>query len=243
MKVEKINPYHSQGDKHEQVRDMFNNIAPSYDIMNRMMTMGIDRQWRRKAVRTVASTKPTAILDIATGTGDLAIALSRACPNATVTGIDLSRGMMEIAEQKVATAGLSDKITFRACDALQMPFANNSFDAITVAFGVRNFEHLYEGYCQMRRVLRPGGLLCVLELSTPSNPIVKPFYSFYTRAIIPLVGRMVSRDSRAYSYLPQTIRAVPARKAMTDIIAEAGFSEATYKSLTFGVCTMYTATK
>lgn len=222
---------------------MFNNIAPSYDIMNRMMTMGIDRQWRRRAVRTVACTSPSTILDIATGTGDLAIALSRACPKAKVTGIDLSQGMMDIATQKVSAAGMSDKISFRACDALHMPFADDSFDAITVAFGVRNFEHLREGYAEMYRVLHPGGLLCVLELSTPSSPIVKPFYSFYTRAVIPLVGRMVSRDNRAYSYLPQSIRAVPVRKAMTDIIAATGFREAAYKSLTFGVCTMYTATK
>ncbi len=243
MQVEEINPYHKDGAKHAQVREMFDNIAPAYDVMNRMMTLGIDRSWRRKAVRTVAGTQPVAILDIATGTGDLAILLANSIPGATVTGVDLSDGMLEVGRRKVAEAGLADRISFRTGDALALPFDDNTFDAITVAYGVRNFEHLRDGYAEMLRVLRPGGMLCVLELSTPANPLVKPFYAAYTRGVIPLVGRIVSRDSSAYSYLPKSIRAVPVRDEMTLIIAEAGFAGAEYRSLTLGVCTMYTATK
>ena len=144
-KVEEINPYSAGGHKHEQVREMFDNIAPAYDVMNRMMTLGIDRRWRRKAVKTVAATHPGAILDIATGTGDLAILLARAVPAATVTGVDLSEGMLEVGRRKAVKAGLGDRITFRSADALALPFPDNSFDAITVAYGVRNFEHLDRG--------------------------------------------------------------------------------------------------
>ena len=242
-KVEEINPYSVGGHKHEQVREMFDNIAPAYDVMNRMMTLGIDRRWRRKAVKTVAATHPGAILDIATGTGDLAILLARAVPAATVTGVDLSEGMLEVGRRKAGKAGLGDRITFRSADALALPFPDNSFDAITVAYGVRNFEHLDRGYAEMLRVLRPGGLLCVLELSVPASPLVKPFYAAYTRGVIPLVGRLVSKDTAAYSYLPRSIRAVPARAQMTRLITDAGFADAAYHSQTLGVCTMYTARK
>lgn len=243
MQVEEINPYGGHDAKHRQVRAMFNNIAPAYDMMNRMMTMGIDRRWRRKAVRAVADTHPKAVLDIATGTGDLAISLARNIADAHITGIDLSDGMLNVGREKVSTAGLDQRIDFQVGDALNLPFADNTFDAITVAFGVRNFEHLRDGYAEMFRVLRPGATLCVLELSTPANAFVKPFYNIYTRGIIPLVGRVVSRDSSAYTYLPRTIRAVPARQTMTEIMTDAGFTNARYRSLTFGVCTMYLATK
>lgn len=242
-KVEQINPYSAGGKKHEQVRRMFDNIAPAYDLMNRMMTLGIDRRWRRLAVRTVADAGPRTILDIATGTGDLAMLLAKAVPDATVTGVDLSEGMLAVGRRKAEQAGLQHRISFLTGDALNLPFPDNAVDAITVAYGVRNFDHLDRGYAEMLRVLRPGGLLCVLELSAPASPLVKPFYAAYTRGVIPLVGRLVSKDHAAYSYLPRSIRAVPARSAMTRLITDAGFCDATFRSLTLGVCTMYTAKK
>jgi demethylmenaquinone methyltransferase/2-methoxy-6-polyprenyl-1,4-benzoquinol methylase len=151
--------------------------------------------------------------------------------------------MIAVGQQKVDQANLSDRITLATADALQLPFPDNSFDAITVAYGVRNFEHLDKGYLEMLRVLRPGGLLCVLELTPPSSPMVKPFYAAYTRGIIPIVGRLLSNDKRAYTYLPESIAAVPARENMLDLMRNAGFASTSYRSLTFGVCTLYTACK
>ncbi len=244
--VENITPYAAEGDsraKTEQVRDMFDSIAPAYDTMNRMMTMGIDRRWRRRCVRMVRDARPGTILDLATGTGDLAVALARAIPDAKVTGADLSESMIEIGRRKVAEHGLDDRITLMTADALKMPFADDTFDAMTIAFGVRNFEDLEAGYTEMCRVLRPGGLLVVLELTPPASRVVKPFYNFYTRCIIPAVGRIVSKDSRAYTYLPESIAAVPARDAMLDIMRRAGFDDTAYRSLTLGVATIYTAVK
>ena len=243
QKVELINPYHNQGDKHTQVREMFDSIAPAYDVMNRMMTLGIDRNWRAKAVGLVAATNPGSILDIATGTGDLAISMAKKMPGARITGVDLSEGMIDIGRDKVKAAGLDDRITLQVADALHLPFADNSFDAVTVAYGVRNFEHIDRGYTEMLRVLKPGGMLMVLELTTPKSWIVKPFYMAYTRAVIPLVGRIVSHDRRAYTYLPQSIRAVPARGRMLKLIAEAGFTDTACRDLTLGVCSIYTAVK
>lgn len=220
---------------------MFDSIAPAYDFMNRAMTLGIDRLWRRKAVKMVAATAPSAILDIATGTGDLAIALARAIPQARIIGADLSAGMLAIGRNKAAKAGLADRINFREADCLNLSFADNEFDAITAAFGVRNFADIPAGLREMARVLKPGGMLCIIELSTPVNPLVKPLYRLYTREVIPLVGRLVSRDSRAYSYLPESIAAVPQRQAMCALMAEAGLTDCRFTPLTLGVCTIYTA--
>ncbi len=224
---------------------MFDSIAPAYDVMNRMMTLGIDRLWRNKAVRMLKKTlRPGGdILDVATGTGDLALLLDSKLHPSKVTGIDLSENMIEIARQKSEQAGATPRIEFMTADCLALPFADNAFDCITVAYGVRNFEHLLQGYREMFRVLRPGGKLCVIELSTPTNIVVKPFYRFYTHNIIPAVGRMVSHDSRAYTYLPESIAAVPQGTEMTALMHEAGFSHATFHPLTFGVCTIYMATK
>lgn len=244
--VENITPYGLQGDdraKNEQVRDMFDSIAPAYDLMNRMMTFGIDRRWRRRCVDTVARSHPDRILDLATGTGDLAVELAEKMPHALVTGADLSEGMIHIGQEKVAVKGLKTRVTFIVADALSLPFDDNAFDAVTIAFGVRNFENLDKGYAEMLRVLRPGGRLMVLELTPPSSRLVKPFYKLYTRRIIPLVGRLVSKDTRAYSYLPESVAAVPARDDMTRIMASVGFADCRWDSLTFGVATIYTAVK
>ncbi|MDE6396232.1 MAG: ubiquinone/menaquinone biosynthesis methyltransferase, partial [Muribaculaceae bacterium] len=197
----------------------------------------------RKCVDLVAALNPADVLDLATGTGDLAVSLAKAIPEARITGGDLSEGMLEVGRSKVERLGLSDRITLQVADALNLPFADNSFDAITIGFGVRNFEHLDRGYAEMARVLRPGGLLVVLELTPPASKAVRPFYNFYTRAIIPAVGRVVSHDSRAYTYLPESIAAVPARDDMTALMSEAGLTGAKWKSLAFGAATIYTATK
>ena len=239
--VEKITPYGTNQSKGEQVEQMFDSIAPAYDFMNRAMTLGIDRIWRKKAVKMVAARSPREILDVATGTGDLAIELSRAIPSSRITGVDLSEGMIKVGREKIANAGLADRITLQAADCLALPFEQCTFDALTVAYGVRNFADIPAGLREMYRVLKPGGMVCIVELSTPANPIVKPFYKLYTRGIIPLVGRLVSKDSRAYSYLPESIAAVPQREAMCDLMTAAGFTCASFRSLTFGVCTIYTA--
>ncbi|MDE5929850.1 MAG: bifunctional demethylmenaquinone methyltransferase/2-methoxy-6-polyprenyl-1,4-benzoquinol methylase UbiE [Muribaculaceae bacterium] len=244
VKAEKINPY--EGDsraKTEQVRQMFDSISGAYDFMNRAMTMGVDRLWRRKAVSTVRHRHPRLVVDLATGTGDLAIALARRIPETAVTGYDLSEGMLDVGRKKVEKAGLSDRISLHQADCLALPAEDSSADVVTVAYGVRNFEHLLEGYREMHRILRPGGMLCVLELSTPRGRLTGPLYQFYTRRIIPALGRLVSNDDRAYSYLPESIAAVPQGPDMCALMAEAGFSDCSFRPMTFGACTMYTAVK
>ena len=243
VKAEKINPYDNNRAKTEQVKEMFDSIAPAYDFMNRAMTFGIDKCWRAKAVKMIKAYAPKTILDVATGTGDLAIKLARTLHPEKITGIDLSEGMIAIGEKKVAEAGLDNVINFVAGNCLNLPFNEAQFDCITVAYGVRNFEHLDQGYREMYRVLRPGGVLCVIELSTPTSPIVKPFYRLYTRFIIPTMGRMVSKDVRAYSYLPESIAAVPQGDDMLQLMRDAGFSNCKFTRLTFGTCTIYMAVK
>ena len=241
--AEKINPYDNNRSKTEQVQEMFDSIAPAYDFMNRAMTFGIDHLWRAKAVKMMGRNKPANILDVATGTGDLAIRIAHTLHPDHITGIDLSDGMLEIGRKKAKDAGLDNIIEFVQGDCLDLPFDDNTFDCVTVAYGVRNFEHLDQGYRQMQRVLRPGGMLCVIELSTPTSPVVKPLYKFYTRCIIPFIGRMVSKDTRAYSYLPESIAAVPQGNTMLQLMSEAGLTQCSFRPLTFGTCTIYTAVK
>ncbi len=238
---ETIKPYtHDGRQKGEQVKEMFDNIAPAYDFMNRAMTFGIDRLWRRRAVALVRQHNPSRILDVATGTADLAILMARKMPQVSVTGVDLSQRMIDIGREKVEKAGLADRVGLQCADCLALPFPDATFDCVTVAYGVRNFERLLQGYKEMLRVLRSGGMLCVIELSTPTSPIVKPLYTFYTKRIIPTAGRLVSKDARAYSYLPESIAAVPQGADMCELIAQAGFSDAAFLPLTFGACTIYT---
>lgn len=243
MQVENVNPYGDSRHKSEQVREMFDSIAPAYDFMNRAMTFGIDKLWRRSAVKLLENEPHDDILDIATGTGDLAILLARKLDPLSVTGVDLSEGMVEIGRKKVGEAGLDEIIKLGIGDCLQLPFPDESFDCITCAYGVRNFQDLAAGYGEMHRVLRPGGLVVILELSTPRSVFVRPFYNLYTRYIIPTVGRLVSKDVRAYSYLPESIAAVPQGDEMTDIMASAGFRDARHILMTFGTCTIYMARK
>ena len=240
MKVEEIKPYKEDGGKARQVEEMFDSIAPAYDFMNRAMTLGIDRWWRHVAVKIVGKTRPRRILDVATGTGDFAIALYNKIKPRHVVGIDLSQGMLDVARVKVEKRGLTNAIALQQGDCLELPFNDKEFDAVTVAFGVRNFEHLLQGYEQMHRVLSPGGMLCVIELSTPENRIIRWFYDIYTLHIIPWFGTLKSGDRSAYRYLPLSIAAVPQGNDMLNIMREAGFKDCKVKRMTFGTCSIYT---
>ena len=242
-RVEQIKPYSEQGGKTEQVREMFDSIAPAYDFMNHAMTMGIDKWWRRVACLRVAKHKPKRLLDVATGTGDFAIQLYKKLKPSAIVGIDLSEGMLEVARKKVADKQLADKISFEQGDSLSMRFADGSFDAVTVAFGVRNFEHIDQGYKEMHRVLGEGGVLCVVELSTPRNRVERWFYDLYTLHIIPSIGSLKSGDKSAYRYLPQSIAAVPQGDDMLQLMRDAGFKHCRCVSLTMGTCSIYTAVK
>lgn len=239
VEAERITPYDHERPKTEQVEEMFDSIAPAYDFMNRAMTFGIDRLWRAKAVRMLRTCPHSSILDVATGTADLAIRMARELAPCMVTGIDLSEQMVAVGRRKVTQAGLDGSISLTTGDCLSLPMADNSFDCVTVAYGVRNFEHLDRGYREMTRVLRPGGTVCVIELSTPTSPLVRPLYRFYTRCIIPTIGRMVSKDRRAYSYLPESIAAVPQGDNMLRLMREAGLTGCICRPLTFGTCTIY----
>ena len=242
-RVEQVTPYGNQGDKTEQVRQMFDSIAPAYDFMNRAMTLGIDIWWRRLAVKRLRKHNPSVILDVATGTGDFAIQLHNSLHPRHITGIDLSQGMLDEAHRKISEKGLEKFISFEQGDCMALPMQDNTFDAVTVAFGVRNFEHLLQGYQEMTRVLKPGGILCVLELSTPTNRLIRWFYDLYTLHIIPWVGSLKSGDKSAYRYLPQSIAAVPQGEDMLQLMRDAGLRDTCCKRLTLGTCTIYTAIK
>ena len=243
-KVEQVTPYGSQGTaKTEQVRQMFDSIAPAYDFMNRAMTLGIDIWWRWLAVKRLKRLKPANILDVATGTGDFALQLYRSLKPCRILGIDLSRGMLDEACRKVKEKGLEKDISFKQGDCMALHLEDDSVDAVTVAFGVRNFEHLQQGYQEMARVLRQGGMLCVLELSTPTNRVIRWFYDLYTLHVIPWFGSLKSGDKSAYRYLPQSIAAVPQGDDMLQLMRNVGLRNAEFKRLTLGVCTIYTAIK
>ena len=239
---EKVKPYGQEGKKVEQVERMFDHIAPAYDRLNHLMSLGIDRSWRRTALKWLRPHRPALVLDVATGTGDFAIQACRMLPSASLTGVDLSEGMMQVGRRKVEQAGLAARIDFQREDCEALTFSDASFDAVTVAFGIRNFEHLDRGLREMCRVLRPGGHLVILELSTPDRPPMRRLYRIYSR-LIPLMGRLVSHDRSAYTYLPQSIRAFPQGEVMSESIRRAGFSDVRFRRLTFGVCTLYMATK
>ena len=238
-KAEGIKPYDEETDKTTQVREMFDSIAPAYDTMNRTMTLGIDRWWRRVAVKMLRRYSHRRILDVATGTGDLALLLDERLHPDCVVGIDLSEGMLRIAREKVTERNAQERILFEVQDCLSMTFDDNSFDVVTVAYGVRNFEHLEDGFREMYRVLSPGGALCVIELSTPERFPFRQLYKFYTYTFIPFVGRLVSKDRRAYSYLPRSVAAVPQGEDMLAIFRRAGFGHCYCRRLTFGACTSY----
>ena len=240
---EEIKPYHAEGKKSEQVEQMFDHIAPAYDLLNHTLSMGIDRGWRRKAIRWLSPFRPKRIMDVATGTGDFAILACQMLQPEQLIGTDISEGMMNVGREKVKKEGLSDVIQFAREDCTCLSFTNNSFDAITVAFGIRNFEDLDKGLSEMYRVLTPGGHLVILELTTPDRFPMKQLFKIYSKMVIPVLGKLFSKDNRAYQYLPQTIQAFPQGEIMKGVITRAGFRQVTFQRLTFGICTLYTATK
>ena len=243
--AENINPYNQNESKTEQVEEMFDSIAPAYDFMNTAMTFGLHRYWRDCALKMLDRLPHDSILDVATGTGDVAFRLYERFSPSRLVGIDLSNGMLDIARRKLASMDQKarDTISFKQDNCLQLSMDDKQFDVVTVAYGVRNFERLAQGYTEMLRVLRPGGTLCVIELSVPRNPLIRWAYNIYSRHLIPAIGRLVSGDSRAYSYLPESIAACPQREEMTDLMRQAGFTDCRYRSLTFGTLTIYLATR
>jgi demethylmenaquinone methyltransferase / 2-methoxy-6-polyprenyl-1,4-benzoquinol methylase len=228
--------------KKEQVRHMFDDISGRYDFLNHFLSFGVDYRWRRKFVNLLAGYKPSEILDVATGTGDLAL-LMCSDSQVRVTGIDLAAGMLAIAEKKAQKAGYGDRITFQQGDAEHLPYPDNVFDAVTVAFGVRNFEDLGKGLSEMRRVLKSGGVMMVLEFSHPGSFPWKQAYGFYSRFVIPVIGRTVSKNKHAYSYLPESVAAFPSGEDFQRIMREAGLKNTTGRPLTFGISTIYTGEK
>ena len=240
---ENVKPYNEEEKKAVQVEKMFDNIAPTYDNLNHILSLGIDKMWRKTAINKLKPFQPKRMMDVATGTGDFAIKACQMLNPDELIGTDISEGMMNVGREKVKQKGLERQISFAKEDCTSLTFPNNRFDAITVAFGIRNFEHLDQGLKEMHRVLTPGGHLVILELSVPVSFPMKQLYGIYSRYVIPTIGKMMSKDNGAYTYLPDSIKAFPQGEVMKEIIRKAGFSEVKFKRLTFGVCTMYFATK
>jgi demethylmenaquinone methyltransferase/2-methoxy-6-polyprenyl-1,4-benzoquinol methylase len=232
----------SEPSKKEVVREMFDNISHRYDFLNHFLSFGIDHRWRKTLVRMLESYKPVSVLDVATGTGDLAIAIGSLKPQ-KIVGIDISEKMLEIGRQKLAANGLDQMITLRQADAERMPFSDNSFEAITVAFGVRNFEDLLLGLTEMRRVLRPGGVMLILEFSHPRSFPMKQLYGIYSRFVIPVMGRLISGNSKAYTYLPESVAAFPSGKNFLSILDSLGLKHTRQISLSTGIASIYAAEK
>lgn len=241
-----ITPYGSKGTKEKQVEEMFNNIAPAYDNLNHKLSWNIDRRWRARLVervRQAVGSKPTAILDIATGTADLAIDIAKAMPQAAITAIDLSEGMMEIGKEKVEKAHLTNRITFERQNATALTYASGTFDAVTAAFGIRNFDNLQAGLSEMARVLKDDGTMVIIELTTPIASPMRQLFKVYSHTVLPTVGRIVSGDGKAYAYLTASIEAFPQGERMMEIMTAAGMRNCGFERLTAGICTMYYGTK
>ncbi len=238
-----VKPYKNQeSSRKEQVTKMFDNISGNYDFMNRLMTFGIDVKWRKKVVKMVGKTKPKQILDIATGTGDFAIMLAEIKPK-KIVGLDISQGMLEIGKEKVAKKGLDNLIEMVLGDSENLPFENNSFDAVTVGFGVRNFEDLDKALLEIYRVLRPGGIFVVLETSQPEKFPFKQGYKFYAKYMIPFFGRLFSKDKNAYEYLPESAEAFPYGEDFNNILKKNQFISVHNYPLMFGAASIYKAFK
>ncbi len=240
---EKINPYEDGVEKAQQVEQMFNNIAPTYDKLNHRLSWNIDKGWRKKAIRSLKPFEPKILLDIATGTGDFAILAAQMLHPDKLIGADISEGMMVIGREKVKTAGLQQVISFEKEDCTNLSYPEATFDAVIAAFGIRNFANLDKGLAEMCRVLKPGGHLSIVELTSPVSFPMKQLFHIYSHTVLPIYGRLISKDTSAYSYLTKTIEAFPQGELMVRILKDAGFKQAEFKRLTFGICTMYFATK
>jgi demethylmenaquinone methyltransferase/2-methoxy-6-polyprenyl-1,4-benzoquinol methylase len=240
---ETVTPYNKQETKKAQVADMFNNISKTYDFLNHFLSLGIDIIWRKQAINELKKDKPQLILDVATGTGDFAFeALSILKPK-KIIGVDISRGMLDIADQKIIKRKLSDKFEVKLGDSEKLPFANNEFDAVTVAYGVRNFENLEVGLADIQRVLKPGGKAVILEFSKPKTFPIKQLYNVYFSYITPGIGKLFSKDARAYSYLPESVAAFPDGERFVTLMQKAGFRNTKCRPLAFGICSIYTGVK
>lgn len=241
--AQQVTPYKdSELGKKEQVAQMFDNISGNYDGLNRVISFGIDIQWRKKVLKLVSDKNPQTILDIATGTGDLAILMAETkAPK--IIGADISEGMMEVGRKKVAEKGLSDRITLQYGDSENLPFPDGTFDAITVAFGIRNFETLEKGLAEILRVLKPGGIFVILETSVPTKFPFKQGYKFHTKVLLPLIGRLFSKEGSAYSYLGESASVFPFGEQLNNILRKIGFIEVKHMPQTMGVATIYTASK
>lgn len=242
-KQEEIKPYGGKEEKHVLVERMFDNIASSYDRLNHTLSFGIDKRWRRKAIKCLLPHHPKKLLDIATGTGDFAIQSASMLPQVHIMATDISEGMMDVGRKKVKDLHLDTRISFQREDSTALTFDTAQFDGITVAFGIRNFQSLDTGLSEMHRVLKEGGRLVILELSYPTHFPMRQGYWIYSKAIMPMIGRMISGDKDAYSYLPASIEAFPQGEVMKEILLKAGFKEVNFTRLTLGVCTLYEAIK
>ena len=241
--MSEIKPYReSSAGKKEQIATMFDHIAPKYDFLNHTLSFGIDKLWRRKAIRLISGYSPETILDVATGTGDFAIAALRSGAR-KVTGIDISKEMVAVGKEKVKKLGLEDRIELMAGDSESIQFPDQSFDAATVAFGVRNFEHLDSGLDELFRILKKGGTICILEFSKPRNKLVKFGYKCYSKWLMPAIGRLVSGDRSAYTYLPESVEKFPDGEKFITFMRKSGFEQIREYRLTFGIATIYLGKK
>lgn len=240
--MEQVRPYDSVRPKKEQVAEMFDNISPKYDFLNRILSFGIDQGWRRKLVRMAKNMKHDRILDIATGTGDLAIALSKIHPQ-HIDGMDISEGMLDVGRKKIRAKGLQDVISMEYGDSEEIPFPDATFDIITIGFGIRNFNNPLLGLTDIHRVLLPGGHVLILEFSKPTAFPIKQGYGFYSKYILPFWGKLISKDAAAYTYLPESVQAFPEGQDFLDLMKKAGFSDVSAKRLTFGIASIYKGKK
>ncbi len=238
-----IKPFSEEGPKKAQVSTMFDDIAPRYDFMNRFLSVGIDSIWRRKAIGLFKKDKPQVILDVATGTGDMAITAARILQPKKIVGIDISEGMLGFGRKKIAEKGLGSTIELHSGDGETINFPNDTFDGVMVAFGVRNFEHLEEGLREILRVMKPGAQLVVLEFSKPQFPVVKQLYNLYMSVIAPQFAKWFTKNKKAYQYLNESAKAFPDRQHFVDILSKTGFSNTYFKPLTLGICCIYSARK
>jgi demethylmenaquinone methyltransferase/2-methoxy-6-polyprenyl-1,4-benzoquinol methylase len=237
-----VTPYNTKDSKKEQVAQMFDNIAFRYDLLNSILSLGIHKGWRKKCVKLLRDQKPKKILDVATGTGDFALECAKLDPE-KIIGVDISEGMMKFGREKIKKKGLDKLITLEYGDAETLSFADNTFDAIVVGFGVRNFENLEKGLVNLRRILKPNGRIVILEFSNPRNGFIRWAYNFYFNKVTPFVGRLFSKDIRAYTYLPESVKAFPDNERFTAILEKLNYKNSTYRSLCFGVSAAYSATK
>lgn len=233
----------SSESKKKQVETMFDTIAFRYDFLNRFLSAGIDVGWRKKAIKQLISLHPKKILDVATGTGDFALTSYEILKPEKITGIDISEGMLDIGRKKIEKAGLQQHIELLNGDSEAILFADNSFDAVTVAFGVRNFENLEKGLSEIKRVLKPGGRLVILECTKPSLPVVKQLYRFYMKTLTPKIGKIIAKNNDAYQYLNDSVLQFPEKESFIHILNQAKYRNAFYKTLTLGICTIYCAEK